>query len=149
MSTAQIFKHMQRNIQINRFISKCWDAAPKDKCKKLQRNQSMQQMLWEVQCIVIMAAVFCRILPSGPPSMYRWCNNKATLWTLDTCRTSPIYELHEIAQHHAQIPSISIFSVSFSQSQWWLINRPWIFLHYDEDSMVLYQGLTSVCVCVC
>lgn len=126
-----------------------WDAAWKDKCMKLQTNQSVQQTRWELQYIVVITAVFCRILPSGPPSMYRWCNDKETLWTLDTCRTAPIYELHKIPQQHAQIRSISLLSISFSQSQWWLINRSWIFLHFDEDSMVSFGSTKVWRVCLC
>lgn len=125
------------------------DAALKDKCMKLQTNQSMQQTRRELQYIVIMVAVFCRILPSGPPSRYRWCNDKETLWTLDTCRTARISELHRIAQQHAQKRSISLLSISFSQSQWRLINRSWIFLHYDEDSMVSFGSTKVWRVCLC
>lgn len=47
------------------------DTAPKEKCMNLQTNQRMQQMLGEEQYLVIIAAVFCSILPSAPPSMYR------------------------------------------------------------------------------
>lgn len=125
------------------------DAARKDKCTKLQTNQGLQQTRRELQYIVIIAAVVCRILPSGPPSRYRWCNDKETLWTLDTCRTARIYELHTTAQQHAQKGSISLLSISVSQSQWRLINRSWIFLHYDEDSIVTFGSTQVWRACLC
>lgn len=46
-------------------------------------------MPWEVQYIVVIIAALIR--PSSLHSMHRWCNDKETLWTLDTCGKAPIY----------------------------------------------------------
>lgn len=125
------------------------DAARKDKCMKLQTNQSMQQTRRELQYIVIIVAVFCRILPSGPPSRYRWCNDKETLWTLDTCRTARIYELHRIARQHAQKRSISLLSISFlSLSGDWSIGHGFSCIMMKTAWCPLALPRSDECVCV-
>lgn len=122
------------------------DAARKDKCMKLQTNQSMQQTRRELQYIVILVAVFCRILPSGPPSRYRWCNDKETLWALDTCRTARIYELHRIACTKTQyFPLVNLFLSVLVATDQSVMDFPALWWR-QHGVLWLYQGVTSVSV---